>query len=182
MKLYVQLFWCFFRIGALTFGGGYSMLPMVQKEAIERKGWITEEEMLDYYAVAQSLPGVIAVNTALFIGNKIKGWRGGLAAALGVVTPSLIIIMLIAAFLTNFIEEPIVQRAFFGIRVVVCALITQAIIKMWKSAVKDWFGIAVFAAALLLALFTSVPIVVLVLAAVAAGILADTIKRRRAQK
>lgn len=182
MKIYWEIFLAFFRVGALTFGGGYSMLPLIQKEVIEKKGWATNEEVVDFYAMAQVLPGIIAVNTAIFLGNKIKGRLGGIVAALGVAAPSLIVIMLIAAFLRNFMEYEVVQRAFWGIRVVVSALILQAIIKLWKAAVKDWLGYVVYAAVLLLALFSGIPTILLIVAAVLAGILYGTVAERRVQK
>lgn len=179
MKLLGDLFWSFFRIGSVTFGGGYAMLPIIQKEVIEGRGWITNEEVMDYYAVAQCLPGVIAVNTSLFIGNRVSGKAGGLAAALGVVTPSVLIITLIAAFIQNFIDYPAVQHAFYGIRIVVCALITQAILKLWKTAIRDLFGLVVYLAVLLLSLFVGAPAAVLVALALAAGIVADRVKGKK---
>ena len=174
-----ELYVSFFKIGAVTFGGGYAMLPIIQKEIIEKKGWVSNEDVVDYYAVGQCLPGVIAVNTALFIGNKIKGKQGGIAAALGVATPSILIITVIAAFIQNFLEYPMVQYAFYGIRVVVCALITQALPKLWKTAIKDVFGITVYLAVLVLALFVKVPTVLLVILALAAGLVAHSLQGKK---
>lgn len=176
MKRYGEIFISFFKIGAVTFGGGYAMLPIIQKEIIEGRGWITNEEVVDYYAVSQCLPGVIAVNTSLFVGNKVRGKPGGIAAALGVVTPSVIIITIIAAFIQNFLDYPAVQHAFYGIRVVVCALITQAIVKLWKTAIKDWFGLVVYLVVLALALVWGAPTVLLVALSLVAGIVADRVK------
>jgi chromate transporter len=102
MKELLQMFWAFSKIGALTFGGGYAMLPIVQREIVETYGWVTDEEVLDYYALAQCSPGVIAVNTAAFIGYKKRGTLGAAVAALGVAFPSLIIILLIASFIAGF--------------------------------------------------------------------------------
>ena len=126
MKTLIDLFFTFCRIGGLTFGGGYAMLPMIQKEIVEEKKWATEEEVLDYYAVGQCTPGIIAVNTATFIGYKVQGIIGAIVATLGVVFPSLIIITIIAALLKNFASYAIIQHAFSGIRVVVIALIISA--------------------------------------------------------
>lgn len=179
MMRYRDLFFAFFRVGLLTFGGGYSMLPILQREAVDKKSWITEAEMLDYYAVAQSLPGIIAVNTALLVGNKIKGRRGGLVAALGVVVPSLVVIMVIAAFLQGYMSNPWVQKAFYGIRIVVCALITQAIVKFWKTAIVDVFCVCMYVAVLALALFTPVPTWAIVLLAVGAGLARYFLLHRR---
>lgn len=134
------------RVGALTFGGGYAMLPIVQREVVESKRWCTEEEVLDYYALAQCLPGMIMANTLGFIGYKRKGRAGVIAAALGAVTPSIIIISIIAMFLTAFADVPAVQNAFAGIRVCVCVLIFNSVLKMWKSSVIDWKCVLIFLA------------------------------------
>ena len=132
-----ELFWTFFKIGAFTFGGGYAMLPMLQKEVVEKRGWASEEELMDYYAIGQCTPGIIAVNTATFVGQKTAGIAGGIIATLGVVFPSLIIITIIAAFIQNFSDLAIVQNAFAGIRVCVCVLILNAVVKLWKKSVVD---------------------------------------------
>ena len=104
MKLYLELFWAFFQIGALTFGGGYAMLPMIQKEIVEKHNWATDDEIIDYFAIGQLTPGVIAVNTATFVGYKTKGTLGGIIATLGVVTPSVMIITIIAASLKGILS------------------------------------------------------------------------------
>ena len=143
MKELFDLFWTFCKIGALTFGGGYAMLPIIQREIVENKKWSTEKEILDYYAVGQCTPGVIAVNTATFIGFKIRGIIGGIVATIGVIFPSLIIILIIASFLQNFADMAIVQSAFAGIRVAVVALIITTVIKLLKSSVKDYLGIII---------------------------------------
>ena len=137
MNKYLDLFLTFARIGGLTFGGGYAMLPMLQKEVVEKRGWATEEELMDYYALGQCTPGIIAVNTATFVGQNTAGNLGGIIATLGVVFPSLIIINLIAMFLQNFADLPVVQNAFAGIRVCVCGLVFNAVVKLWKKAVVD---------------------------------------------
>ena len=169
MKLLWQIFITFCKIGALTFGGGYSMLPLIQKEVIEKRGWATEEEVIDDYAVAQVLPGVIAVNISTLLGHKVKGRFGGIMAALGVTAPSLVVIMVIAAFLQNFMSYELVQKAFWGIRVVVSALILQAVIGLWKTAMKNVFSYVVYGASLCLVLFTAIPTIYIILGAVAAG-------------
>ncbi len=137
MKKLWELFSAFFRIGAFTFGGGYAMLSLIQREVVDNKKWATDEEVLDYYAVAQCTPGVIAVNTATFVGYKQKGILGAVAATFGVVLPSLIIITAIASVLQNFMEYDIVQHIFGGIRVAVAVLIVNAVITMGKKSVKD---------------------------------------------
>ena len=168
MKELVELFLAFARIGGLTFGGGYAMLPMLQREAVEKQCWVTEEELMDYYAVGQCIPGVIAVNTATFIGNKVKGVIGAIAASLGVISPSLVIIIAIAAFIQSFSELPIVQNAFAGIRVGVCVLILSAVLKLFKKAIIDTFTFGLFAVVFALSIFTDIsPILFVILAAIA---------------
>ncbi len=171
MKELIELFLAFARIGGLTFGGGYAMLPMLQREAVEKKGWVTEEELMDYYAVGQCIPGVIAVNTAVFIGTKAKGLAGAIAASLGVISPSLVIIVAIAAFIQSFSELPIVQNAFAGIRVGVCVLILSAVLKLFKKAIIDKFTFVLFAVVLALSIFTDISPIVFVILAAAAGII-----------
>lgn len=144
MKELLELFWAFCRIGGITFGGGYAMLPMLQAEVVDKYKWATEEELLDYYAVGQATPGIIAVNTATFIGYKNKGIIGALFATAGVVFPSLVIIMIIAGLIKNFSDIQVVQHAFSGVRIVVCVLILNAVIKLWKNSVKGKLGIIIF--------------------------------------
>ena len=144
MNKYLDLFFTFARIGGLTFGGGYAMLPMLQKEVVEKRGWATEEELMDYYALGQCTPGIIAVNTATFVGQNTAGNLGGIVATLGVVFPSLIIITLIAMFLQNFADLAVVQNAFAGIRVCVCVLVFNAVMKLWKKAVVDKKTMVIF--------------------------------------
>lgn len=171
MKELLELFLAFARIGGLTFGGGYAMLPMLQREVVENKGWATEAELMDYYAVGQCIPGVIAVNTAVFVGNKVKGLIGAIAASLGVVAPSLVIIVAIAAFIQSFSELEIVQNAFAGIRVAVCVLIFTAVVKLFKKAIIDKFTFALFAVVFLLSIFLDVSPIIFVVAAAVLGII-----------
>ena len=138
MNEYWDLFWTFAKIGACTFGGGYAMLPILQRELVEKRGWTTEEQLSDYFAIGQCTPGIIAVNTATFVGHSRKGKAGGVAATLGVAFPSLVIIVAIAAFLQNFAEFPVVVHAFNGVRACVCALIFSSVLKLRKSTIIDW--------------------------------------------
>ncbi len=142
MKVLWELFSAFFTIGAMTFGGGYAMLPMLEREIVSKHKWATQEEILNYFAIGQCTPGVIAVNTATFVGYKTKGAVGGVVATLGVVAPSLVIITVIAMVLQNFMDIVWVQNAFAGIRVAVCALITASVIKLVKTNVKKYWHIA----------------------------------------
>ena len=137
MNAYLELLWVFARIGVCTFGGGYAMLPILQRELVEKRGWTTEEELSDYFAIGQCTPGIIAVNTATFVGYKRRGVPGGVAATLGLVFPCLVIIMVIAAFLQNFAQLPVVVHAFNGMRACVCALILSSVLKLRKNTVVD---------------------------------------------
>lgn len=178
MKKYIDLFLAFAKIGVMTFGGGYAMLPMLERELIDNRGWTTNEELMDYFAVAQCTPGVIAVNTATFIGYKLYGNLGGIVATLGVVFPSLVIITTIAGVLTNFADIPAVKHAFAGVRVCVCVLIFNAVVKLLKGSVKDWPAALIFAAVLAAALLTDLSPVVFVAAAAALGIVIQNFIRR----
>ncbi|MCI8823459.1 MAG: chromate transporter [Lachnospiraceae bacterium] len=178
-----DMFLAFARIGGLTFGGGYAMLPMLQREVVEKHHWATEEELADYYAIGQCTPGVIAVNTATFIGYRQAGVIGGIFATLGVVFPSVVIITVIAAFLTNFADLLVIRYAFEGIRVCVCVLIFNAVQKLWKKSVIDQPTTAIFLLVFLVSaglavgqsfypdLFSVSPIVYVVIAGVAGVVL-----------
>lgn len=150
MKPYVSLFFTFAQIGLCTFGGGYAMLPILQRELVDNKGWATEEELADYYAVGQCTPGVIAVNTATFVGYNRMGWLGGVVATLGVVFPCLVIIMAIAAFLSNFMHLDVVVHAFNGVRAGVVALIFSSVLKLLKTSLVDWKTRLIYVVVLLL--------------------------------
>ncbi len=171
MKEYIDLFLTFARIGVCTFGGGYAMLPIMQRELAEKKEWVTNDEILNYYAVGQCTPGVIAVNTSTFVGYKRKGIFGAIAATLGMITPSFIIITVIALFLKNFAHLKLVQNAFAGIRIAVCALVLSTVIKMWKGAVKDVWGTIICVLAFVTIVLSGISPVFVVIAAALAGIL-----------
>jgi len=176
MNIYWQLFQAFFRVGILTFGGGYAMLPILRREVVENHPWCTDEELADYYAIGQCTPGIIAVNTATFIGFKLKGIPGGIFATASLVLPSFIIILAIAAALENFAHLPLVINAFAGIRVAVVVLILNAVLKLLKTSVTDKATLVLFLIIFTLAAVVSVSPVVFVLAAGAAGILLKTWK------
>ena len=179
MKTLIDLFFTFCRIGGLTFGGGYAMLPIIQKEIVEEKKWATEEEVLDYYAVGQCSPGIIAVNTATFIGYKVHGIIGAIVATLGVVFPSLIIITIIAALLKNFANYSIVQHAFSGIRVVVIALIVSAILKLAKTSIKNSTTLIIAIIAFILVAFVNLSPIYIVIAAACIGLILKFIRGRK---
>ena len=171
----LDLFFTFARIGGLTFGGGYAMLPMLQKEVVEKRKWATEEELMDYYALGQCTPGIIAVNTATFVGQNTAGNLGGIVATLGVVFPSLIIITLIAMFLQNFADLAIVQNAFAGIRVCVCVLVFNAVVKLWKKAVVDTKTLIVFLLVMIGSFAFDIAPTIFVILAAAFGIIAKVL-------
>ena len=176
MKEYWEYYISWFKMGLFTFGGGYAMLPMIQKEVIEKHHWATEDEVMNYYAIGQCTPGVIAVNTATFIGYKLKGVAGGIVCTLGVISPSVLIITLIAALISNFSDLLIVQKALQGIRVAVCVLMTYSIIKLWKSSVKNIAGIVLCLTVFTLSFFTSISTVILVILAGISGVVLSQLK------
>ena len=182
MKEYFELVAAFFKIGIMTFGGGYAMLPMIQREVVEKHGWATEEEILNYYAIGQCTPGVIAVNTATFIGDSRKGVLGGFLATLGVVLPSLIIISVIAAVLNNFAEIAAVQHALAGIRIAVVVLVGYSVWKLMKSGVKGAFGWIIFVLTFLVSAIFGLSPVVIVVAAAAAGLISGCLAERKEGK
>ena len=179
IKQLFGLFGAFAVVGVTTFGGGYAMLPALQREVVEKRRWATEEEVMDWYAIGQCTPGVIAVNTATFVGQKQAGIWGGIFATLGVVFPSLVIIMIIAAFIQNFAHLPAVQNAFAGIRVCVCVLILNAVVKLWKKSVVDWKTLIIFIAVFACSVFFSVSPVIYVIAAALAGIIVKELGARK---
>ncbi len=166
-----NLFVSFAKVGVLTFGGGYAMIPLLEREIVDNRGWATSEELMDYYAVGQCTPGVIAVNTATFIGRKIAGVPGGIVATLGVVFPSVVIISVIAGILSSFADIPAVKSAFAGIRVCVCVLIFNSVLKLWKAAVPDKAALVLALLVFALSFFLHLSPVIFVVFCAAAGIL-----------
>ena len=171
-----SLFISFARIGVLTFGGGYAMLPMMQSEIVEHRKWATESEMMDYYALAQCTPGAIAVNVSTFIGYRRRGVLGGVIATLGLVFPSLVIICVIAAFLGNFADSALVKNAFAGIRVGVAVLMVNSVVKLAKAAIVDYKAVILFLLVFAGAVFTPVSPALFVIAAAVAGILIKSLE------
>ncbi|MEG0177387.1 chromate transporter [Anaerorhabdus sp.] len=177
MKIYWDLYSTWFKIGLFTFGGGYAMLPLIEKEVIEKHHWATEEEVLDYYAIGQCTPGIIAVNTATFIGYFQKGLLGAIVATLGVVSPSIVIITIIATILPTFQDFPVVQHALNGIGIGVCILMVTSIIKLWKGSIKDKFGVFIFCLSLCIAfIFRTATVWVIILAGVC-GLIFSNLKK-----
>ncbi|BFK20445.1 chromate transporter [Mediterraneibacter glycyrrhizinilyticus] len=178
MKKLLELYCTFFRIGGLTFGGGMAMLPMLKREIVEKYGWATEEELLDIYAIGQCTPGVIAVNTSTYIGYQQGKLVGSIFATLGMISPSLIIITLIASILKEFMALPIVLHALAGIRITVCALMLNTVFSLMKSGIKDKLGVLLFLFGFLLATFTPIPTILLVVCAAVIGIFVKLRKER----
>ncbi len=179
MKELFSLFFTFAKVGVMTFGGGYAMLPILQREVVNKKGWATDEELMDYFAIGQCTPGIIAVNTATFIGQKVKGILGGIVATLGVVFPSLVIISFLAGVIEAFSHIEIVQHAFGGIRICVCVLILNAVVKLFKKAVIDFPTFLIFFSVMLLSTLTNLSPVIYVLISGVLGIVLKIIEGRK---
>ncbi len=177
MKLCLTLFLTFARIGAFTFGGGYAMLPLLQKEVVEKRGWATEEELMDYYAIGQCTPGVIAVNTATFIGFKKRKIPGAIAATLGVIAPSIIIILVLAAFFNHFADYAVVQHAFNGVRIAVCATVAVSIYKLARKGIVDLITVLILIAAFCAMVFLNISSIYIIVGAAIVGIVARIIQR-----
>lgn len=177
MKELLSLFWVFAKIGSFTFGGGYAMLPMIKRELVENRQFATEDEVLDYYAIGQLTPGVIAVNVSTFIGYKRKGVWGAIFSTAGVVFPSVVIITLIAALISNFQDIPAVQSALSGIRLAVLAMIVKTVMSVTKKGVIDIFTLILMVTTLLVMLL-GFPAVFITVLSILAGIVYKSVKGR----
>jgi len=170
MKELFEIFLVFFKIGSLTFGGGYTMLPFLKSEIVRNRHWVTDEEVLDYYAMSQSLPGIVAVNTSMLIGWNRRRAPGLFAACLGMVMPSLIIILIIALFIENFLEHETVMHAMGGIRITVGALITKTVLELGAKSLKDKACVLIFIVSLGFFTFADISPIIPVLVGAAAGV------------
>lgn len=182
MKTLFELFYIFARIGGFTFGGGYAMLPMLEREVVEKKKWATQQELLDYFAIGQCTPGIIAVNTATFVGFKIKGVLGAIFATFGVIAPSIVIVSIIAAFISNFQQYEVVQWAFAGIRAAVVALIVSAVLKVAKKSIVDIVTVIIFLIVAALSFFTDMSPVIFVVTAGVCGLVINLCKNKKAKE
>ncbi len=178
IKDLLEIFVAFFKMGSLTFGGGYTMLPILEIEVVEKRNWLSSEKVVDYYALSQGLPGIIAVNVSVFVGYHHMGTSGGIIAALGVVAPSVIIITVIATILQGFMDNAYVQYALAGILVCVSALMVNTIIGLWEKGEKDFLSSFIFLSVIVLSLATSISPMLFVIGAAIVGIVAQTIKSR----
>lgn len=181
-RIYWQMFITFVRIGAFTIGGGYAMIPLIQREVVQVRKWMSPKEFIDMLALAQSAPGVIAINTAIFIGYKLKGVRGSIVTALGCALPSFVIILLIAMVFTNFKDSPVVERIFKGIRPAVVALIAAPLYNMAKAAGVTWKTIFIPLIAALLIWGLNISPVWVVVAAIAGGIIVGILRTQNIKK
>ena len=182
MNIFLSLFLTFAKIGAFTFGGGYAMIPLIQKETVEKQKWISDDDILDIVAIAESTPGPIAINAATFVGHKVCGFWGSFAATLGIVLPSFLIIYTISFVLRQFSELRIVKYAFNGIRAGVLALILKALVSMYKQFKKSLFAYIVAAAAFLAVAFLNINVILVILACALAGLVSSFVSERRANK
>jgi chromate transporter len=171
VKKLLKIFLIFFKIGSFTFGGGYAMLPIIKRELVDNLNWITEKDIYNYYAIGQSTPGIIAVNTATMTGYSLKGIKGALAATTGFIMPSLIIITLIASFFKRFQQIDLFQHAFAAIQIAVVALIIDIVIKMWQKSDKTRASLLIFLIAFLLLVIFKISPVFVILGSAAAGII-----------
>ena len=179
LKQFFELYFAFVKIGAFTFGGGLAMMPIMQRELIEKRGWVTEEELIDYFAIGQSTPGIIAVNVSTFVGYKRLGWLGGIIGTLGVVTPSWVIIMLLAGAISSVDKYPLAQKALRGINVAVAALLTSVIVKFSKKTIKNIWNALFMLLAFALIYFLKVQSVWIILSALITGCLLTRYRQKK---
>lgn len=182
LKKLLSLFLTFLKIGAFTFGGGYAMIPIIKKELVENKKWISENDILDIIAIAESTPGPIAINAATFIGVKVGGFFGAFLATLGVVLPSFLIISMISLILERFQEIRAVRYAFFGIRAGVLALLVNAFITMFKKLKKEWIPLVIASLAFLISVFVDVNVIFIIIGSGLLGLLSFILVKRRVKK
>ena len=181
LKQYLELYLTFVKIGAFTFGGGLAMMPIMQRELIEKRGWLTEEELIDYFAIGQSTPGIIAVNVATFVGYKRLGWFGGIIGTIGVVTPSWVIIMLLAGAISSVDKYPLAQKALKGINVAVAALLTSVIVKFSKKTIKSIWNVFFMLLAFTLIYFFKVQSVWIIIVSLVTGSLLALYRQKKSR-
>lgn len=170
-KSFYSIYKTFFKVGTLLLGGGYVILPLLTSELVEKKKWITSEELCEYYALGASLPGIIAANTAIFTGRKLSGRKGAIAATLGIVTPAFLAIVLLASILSEIVTKPSVQHIFWGVGIGVITLLFLAVKEMWQKCVTDKFTAIVYCVCLLLALTGKIPLALIIIASIITGII-----------
>ena len=178
-KSFWSIFKTFFKVGTLLLGGGYVILPLLTSELVEKKHWITSDELCEFYAIGASLPGIIAANTAIFTGRKLLGRKGAIAATIGVVLPSFLAIVLLASILSEIVDKPSVQHIFWGVGIGVITLLFLAVKEMWTKCVVDKFSICVYSVCLILAFTRVIPLSLIVILALISGIIFQRIEDKK---
>ena len=179
IKRLIKLFFTFFKIGAFTFGGGYAMIPLIQHQTVEKNGWISDDDILDIIAIAESTPGPIAINAATFVGYRVCGFFGAFFSTLGVVLPSFLIILAISRVLDIFRGTEVVEYAFFGIRAGVLALIVKAVWTMYKKSPKGIYSYIIMTAALVLTAVFKLPVLAVIIISAVYGLVVSLVAERR---
>lgn len=178
-KSFWSIFKTFFKVGTLLLGGGYVILPLLTSELVEKKHWITSDELCEFYALGASLPGIIAANTAIFTGRKLLGRKGAIAATIGIVLPSFLAIVLLASILSEIVDKPSVQHIFWGVGIGVITLLFLAVKEMWTKCVVDKFSICVYSVCLILAFTRVIPLSLIVILALVSGIIFQRIEDKK---
>ena len=178
-KSFWSIFKTFFKVGTLLLGGGYVILPLLTSEIVEKKHWITSDELCEFYALGASLPGIIAANTAIFTGRKLLGRKGAIAATIGVVLPSFLAIVLFASILSEIVDKPSVQHIFWGVGIGVITLLFLAVKEMWTNCVVDKFSMCVYSVCLILAFTRVIPLSLIVILALVSGIIFQRIEDKK---
>ena len=177
-KTSYTIFKTFFKVGTLLLGGGYVILPLLTNELVDKRKWITSEELCEYFAISTSLPGVIAANISVFVGNKLLGLKGSIAAVVGLILPAFLAIVLLATILSEIVAKAFVQNIFWGVGIGVILLLYLAVKEMWKKAIVDKFSWIVYIVSLLLTLSGKIPLALIVIAALCTGIIHQIVSDR----
>lgn len=173
-KSFWNIYKTFFKVGTLLLGGGYVILPLLQSELVDKKSWATNEELCEYYALGQSVPGIIAANMSIFVGYRLLGQRGAFAAAAGIISPAFMAIVLIAKILQELVTFPIVQDVLWGVGIAVILLVFLAVKEMWNKSVIDKFSLSIFLSAFILSAFLKVSPIIIIIASAILGIIYKT--------
>lgn len=174
-----SIFKTFFKVGTLLLGGGYVILPLLTSELVDKKHWVSSEELCEYYALGASLPGIIAANVAIFTGKKLLGLKGAIAATVGMILPAFLAIVLLASILSELVTKPSIQNIFWGVGIGVITLLFMAVKEMWSASVKDKFSLIVYLVCVVLALTSKVPLALIIIMALISGIIFQKIEDKR---
>jgi chromate transporter len=181
-KSFFSIYKTFFKVGTLLLGGGYVILPLLTSELSDKKGWVTSEELCEFYAISTSLPGIIAVNTAIFTGRKMAGFKGEIAAITGVITPAFIAIILLASILEDIVNFNIIKYLFWGVGIGIITLLFLAVKEMWNKCIVDKYTVVIYSVALLVALFTKISPAWVIIGAILSGLICQKIVNVRSAK